>query len=288
MLHMIVNPTAGNGRTLRVETRLVEMLSGRGIAHKVFRTESIGHATELAREAALAGVETVLAVGGDGTVCEVVRGLKDTKTALGIIPAGTGNDVARMLAMPKKPEEALDFVLTKPPRPLDVGRINDELFLNVCGTGFDVCVLDYTITAKKYVRGMLPYLWGVIRTIFTYKPVVATFEVDGEAPFTKPLLLLAVANGRYIGGGMDVAPASQPDDGLFDLITVESMPNWKMPAQLPRLVGGRIMQIPGVAVRRCRRVTVTAKNMRINLDGGIEPMEKAVFEVVPGALLVHW
>ncbi len=288
MLHVVINPTAGSGRGARVGAQITKLLTERGIAHVPRLTQGPDHATELARSAALSGARTVLAVGGDGTVLETARGLYGTGAALGVIAAGTGNDVAKMLHVPKKPADGLAFLLSCPPRRLDAGLINDKLFLNVCGTGFDVCVLGYAQKAKKIVRGMLPYLWGVVRAIFTYQPVSVTFEVDGEAPQTKPLLLLAVANGRYFGGGIDVAPTSKPDDGLFDLIVIETMPRWKMPFQLPKLVNGRVFDIPGISFRRCHRVTMTAKDLRVNVDGEVVPAECATLEMLPGSLLAHW
>lgn len=288
MLHLVINPTAGNGRGAKIGQRMAALLDKQGVDHVAHRTEAAGHATWLAREAVQASAETVIAIGGDGTVTETARGLYGSGSTLGIIPAGTGNDFSRVLGIPKKPEEALSFLLSKKPRPVDMAWVNDTIFQNVCGTGFDVCVLDHSIPAKRYVRGMLPYLWGVICTIFSYRPVEVTFEVDGESPFTKRLLLLAIANGRYMGGGIDVAPHAAPNDGLFDLITIDSMPNWRLPFQLPKLLSGRIERIPGVEFRRCRRVVMTAKDMRLNMDGEVVPMERATLEVLPGALMAHW
>lgn len=288
MLHFIINPTAGSGLANKVGAQIIERLRSDPCDYTVSYTEGVGHATGLARTAAERGVQTVVAVGGDGTVCETARGLFGTQTALGVIPAGTGNDVARMLHTPKKPWEAVEFILTHPARKLDAGLVNDMLFLNVCGTGFDVCVLDYALAAKKYVRGMLPYLWGVICAIFAYRPVEATFEVDGGETETRQVLLLAVANGRYAGGGMDIAPASMPNDGLLDLVTVAHMPRWKMPFQLPKLILGKIMNIPGVQQYRCANVRINAKNMRLNLDGEIVAVQGAAFSILPGALLAHY
>ncbi len=288
MIHLIINPTAGNGYAFRVGAQLVEFLQGRKIAHTASVTKRPGEATALAREAARNGAATVVAVGGDGTVTEVMRGICGTRAALGIVPAGTGNDFSKSLGIPKKPSEAMEFILSHPPRPVDVGQVNDRLFLNVCGTGFDVCVLDAMQRAKKYMRGMLPYLWGVVRTILTYRPAMITFEIDGGEPFVKPLLLLGVANGRYIGGGMCVAPDAQPDDGRFDLIMVDAMPNWKMPRYLLKLVSGRIREIPGVSFLRCQRVTMRAQGMRFNMDGEIDPLDEATFTIRPGALKAHW
>lgn len=290
MVHLIVNPTAGNGRARRVGEEMAALLARQGVPHAVSLTESAGHATRLAKDAALKGADTVAAVGGDGTICETARGLYGTGAALGVIPAGTGNDIIKVLEIPGKPEAALLHLLQKPARPLDAGLANDLLFLNACGTGFDACVLAYSIAAKKYARGMFPYLWGVLRAIIAYRPVALTVAVDDEPPFTKKLMLMAAANGRFIGGGMKVAPNALPDDGLLDLILLESMPNWKMPRQLIKLLTGRILDIPGISVRHCRRAAVSgaAGQILLNLDGELVPVESAAFEVLPGALMARW
>lgn len=288
MLHLVINPTAGNGRAARVGQQVVEKLERDGVACSVSYTERVGHATELARSAAEGGAETVIAVGGDGTVLETARGIHGTGTALGIVPAGTGNDVVKMLDIPRKPMEALDHLLARPARSLDAGHINDKLFLNVCGTGFDVAVLENSLAAKRLFSGMLPYLWGVIRTIFTYKPVEATIEIDGEVPFTQKILLLAIANGRFIGGGMEVAPSARPDDGLFDVVIIDNMPKWKLPPNLPKLLSGNIRKIPGTVYRNCRRISIAARDMRMNIDGEIVPMERVSMEILPASLLVRW
>lgn len=287
MLHLIINPTAGNGLAFRVGAQLVQFLLERKIPHTASVTKRAGEAIALARDAAAKGVDTVVAVGGDGTVSEVMRGLFGTNAALGIVPAGTGNDVIKMLGIPKKPLDAMELILDRPARPVDVGKVNDRLFMNICGTGFDVCVLDGTERAKKIVRGMLPYLWGVLRAIFTFRPVEVTCSVEGEKPFTRRLLMIAVANGRFLGGGMEIAPDASPDDGLFDLVTVDAMPNWKMPFCLPKLVGGRVREIPGVRFQRCRRVTLHSKGMRLNLDGEVEAFDDAAFTILPRSLRVH-
>lgn len=293
MIHVIINPVAGNGRAARVGEEIVALLSARGVAHIAQNTQSPGHATALAEAAVAQGAETALAVGGDGTVLEVARGLAGTKTALGVIPAGTGNDVIKMLNVPgKTPLEALDFVLKTPPRPLDAGLAGSKLFLNICGMGFDVNVLEYALTAKRYVHGMLPYLWGVVRTILSGRPVRAMVSPDGEPPALRNLLIFAIANGRFFGGGMEIAPLAVPDDGLLDIVMIDAMPRGRMVLQLPKLVSGRVMEIPGLTHIRCRRAAVTLPeaggDLRINIDGEIVPMPDAVFEIQPGALLAHW
>lgn len=288
MHHILINPTAGHGRAARVGEQVIETIRRQNMLHGISRTEAEGHAALLARKAAEEGAGTVIVVGGDGTVREATQGLQGTDAALGVIPAGTGNDAAKMLGLPQKPMDALRFIIDHPARPVDAGSVNGSLFFNVCGIGFDVCVLDYANRAKKFARGMLPYLWGVIRTIFTFKPVEATYSIDGAPPETCSTLIIAVANGRYFGGGLAIAPDSYPDDGLLDVVFVDTMPRRRMPFQVPKLVVGRVREIPGFSSRRCRKIEIAAPGLRMQIDGELLSTERAVIEIRERALLAHW
>ena len=226
MLTFIVNPAAGNQHALKVQSLLKQELDKRGIECRFVRTEKPGHATDLARQAASADDCTgVVSVGGDGTAFEVACGLMNTGVPMGIIPAGTGNDFIKTVGLPKKPLDALEFILTHDARPVDVGGLNDRLFLNVCGTGFDVTVLDYTTAAKKYCRGLLPYLIGLIRGIAHYKPVYVRFTADGHTE-EREVLICSIANGRFFGGGIAICPEASADDGLLDMVIAEHQPRW--------------------------------------------------------------
>lgn len=288
MIDVIINPVAGNGRAKKIGEKVLDILTGRSIACQAFYTESPGHATQLAMEAAQRGTDTVLAVGGDGTAYEAASGLVHTKTALGLIPAGTGNDFIKSIGVPKSPFEALDHILTHSPKQVDMGRINDKLFLNVCGTGFDVSVLEYSAKAKKLVRGMLPYLYGVIRTIFSFKPVNMHIVVDEETTLDGTFLQCSVANGRYIGGGIPISPTSLVNDGLLDVVVLRSIPNWKMFFYLPGLLMGRVHSFSITSHYLCNSVTIDAPGMHLNVDGEILPINKVGFSSVRDALWVHW
>ncbi len=288
MLTLIVNPAAGSGYASKVAPQLKAELERRAVAHQLVYTEYPGHATALARAAAerpkCAGV---LAVGGDGTAYEVACGLLDTGKALGMIPAGTGNDFIKTIRTPAKPLDALDFVLRSTPRPVDVGRLNNRMFLNVCGTGFDVTVLDYAQAAKRYVRGILPYLVGLIRAICHYQPVHVRVTVDGE-PLEQDVLVCSIANGRFIGGGIPICPVADPGDGWLDLVTVDNVPRHRIPRYLPALLTGRILHIYAARHTRCREVLLESPGMRLNVDGEIMTMDRAHFSVLPGKLLLYW
>ena len=288
MMTLIVNPAAGSGYARKVAPQLQAELDKRAIVHETLYTQYPGHATELARaSAAQAGCTAVLAVGGDGTAYEVACGLLNTGKPLGIVPAGTGNDFIKTIRAPANPLAALEFILNGTPRPVDVGRLNERLFLNVCGTGFDVTVLDYAQSAKRYVRGLLPYLVGLVRAIFHYRPVPVRILADGEA-LRQDVLVCSIANGRFIGGGIPICPVADPGDGWLDLVTVDHVPRWRIPRYLPALLLGRILQIPAAHHRLCKALTLESPGMRLNVDGEIFSMDRAVFSILPGKLMLYW
>lgn len=288
MLTFIVNPVAGNGYALKIEQQIQAEMARRDLACCFLHTNAPGHATKLAEEAVRDPKCTgVVAVGGDGTSFEVACGLMNTGIPLGIIPAGTGNDFIKTVSLPKKPLEALDFILTHKPRPVDVGGLNDRLFLNVCGTGFDVTVLDFTLSAKKYCRGILPYLIGLIRGIAHYKPIHVRFTADGHTE-EREVLICSVANGRFFGGGIAICPDAAADDGLLDLVVVEHKPRWLLPFLVPSLLMGRVLKFPFTSHKRCKTVEIHAPGMRLNIDGEIYPMDDAKFSILPGALSLFW
>lgn len=288
MLTFIVNPVAGNGYALKIEELLRNEMQLRGLECSFVRTTAPGHATDLAKAAAEnANCTGVVSVGGDGTAFEVACGLMNTGIPLGIIPAGTGNDFIKTVSLPKKPLEALDFILTHEPRPVDVGGLNDRLFLNVCGTGFDVTVLDYTLAAKKYCRGLLPYLIGLIRGIAHYKPVHVRFTADGHTE-ERGVLICSIANGRFFGGGIAICPDAAANDGMLDLVVVEHKPRWRLPFLVPSLLMGRVLKFPFTSHKRCKSVEIFSEGMRLNVDGEIINMDSAKFSILPGALSLYW
>lgn len=288
MLTFIVNPTAGNGYALKTEKLLQTELEKRGVKVCFLHTEKPGHATDLAREAAAKpGCTGVVSVGGDGTAFETACGLMNTGVPMGIIPAGTGNDFIRSVSIPKKPIEALELILRGKARPVDVGGLNDRLFLNVCGTGFDVTVLDYTLAAKKYCRGILPYLIGLVRGIFHYKPVHVRFTANGVTE-ERDVLFCAVANGRYFGGGIPICPTASADDGALDLIVVENRPRWMLPFYVPGLLMGKVLKFGITTHHRCTEAEIVSPGMRLNADGEVSRVDKASFRLLRGALTLFW
>ena len=288
MLSIIVNPAAGNGRSMATCTAVCRRLEERGVAFELFKTDHPTHATELARDAAARGVKTVIAIGGDGTVTETAAGLAGTQTALGIIPSGTGNDFIKTTGIPKKWEDALELILTKPARPVDTGSVNDGFFINACGTGFDVVTLDFAQKAKKYVHGLLPYLYGVLCTIVAYKPVDMHIEIGEKLVFNGKYMVCSIANGRFFGGGIPIAPLAAVTDGKLDVLIVDAVPRWKLPAYLIPLMRGKLHECKIAHRYLTDHCFVECPGMRLNLDGEIIPMPQADFRCHQDKLLLHW
>lgn len=283
-MDVIINPVARRGKALTVAAYILKLLDERPAGCTAHYTSGPGDAAATARTLAESGAERVLCVGGDGTVSEVMAGLANTGTSLGIIPAGTGDDFARSLGIPAEPGAALETALGNRVRSVDIGYANDRAFVNVAGVGFDVAVLRATLRYKRVVSGLPAYLLGVIDTLFHYRGVKIEIETaDGETT-THEALLAAVANGRYVGGGMCIAPEAIPDDGLFDIVLVDRVPRWKVPFLLGSFVKGRHIGWPFVHCSRCREIRIAASDASLQLDGEIFTEQSVAFRLSPGAV----
>lgn len=287
MIYAVCNPTAGNGRGKKVGLQIERALRDWSIPCHLEMTQRPGQATQMAQAARTEGAETVLAIGGDGTAFEVASGLVGTDTPVGFIPAGTGNDFVKTIGVPLKPLAALEHMLTHPARKTDVGQINGRMFLNEIGTGFDVMVLDYAAQAKRFCRGMLPYLYGVLRTMFRFRPIHLTYSVDGGAQTEKEAFVVSVANGGRIGGGIAIAPEAKADDGLLDVVVVDQVEKKRLLHRLVGLMKGEILSFPETSFCRARSVTFSAPQMRVNVDGEVLSEQRVEASILPGALLVH-
>ncbi|MBR3018024.1 MAG: diacylglycerol kinase family lipid kinase [Clostridia bacterium] len=287
MIHIICNPIAGNGRARKIGEQIKDKLQDKGIPFRLLWTEHPGHATILAKEASEAGADTVLSVGGDGTAFETAQGLAGSDTALGLIPAGTGNDFAKAIGSPKTPEAALEFVLTHPPKKTDAGEINGRMFINEIGTGFDVSVLDYAEKAKKYCRGLLPYLYGVIRTLFRFRSISVTYSIDGKPAVTQEAFVIAVANGGMIGGGIPIAPEARVDDGMLDFLIVGKIQKRNLLPRLAGLMRGKILVFPETTFVRASSVVFSSPKTRVNIDGEIVNETQVIARILPNVLWVH-
>ncbi len=287
MIYAVCNPVAGSGRGKIIGEIIEKILIEKKLPYRMEMTTGPGHATELAREACDLHADTILAIGGDGTSLEVARGMIGRDCALGIIPAGTGNDFVKSIGVPLQPVAALEHILSHPAVATDVGEINGEVFLNEIGTGFDVSVLDYAAKAKKTFRGILPYLYGVIMTLFRFSSISLTYSIDGGESITMDAFVVSAANGVKIGGGIPIAPQAKVDDGKLDITVVGKIKKLKLISRLIGLMREKILSFPETRYYRAQSVTFTVPEMRVNIDGEIVRKKTVSARILPGALMVH-
>lgn len=217
----IINPISGTQQNIkRKMPKLIEkeLDHNQWLPNIVF-TEYAGHASELAHQFAVMGFDAVVAVGGDGTVNEVARGLRDTNTALGVIPVGSGNGFARHLRIPMVPARAIQMINHSEPVSCDYGMANDRMFVSTCGTGFDALVADQFAGAGK--RGFTTYFQNAIKDVFSYAP--ETYHLTGDGiDCTHKAFLITFANANQWGYDAYIAPQASIQDGLMDICIMSS------------------------------------------------------------------
>lgn len=267
MYYFIHNPVAGNGYSIRVMKSLEEHMQVNAISYIVEHTQYPGHATKIAQEAYQKGYRRIISVGGDGTIIETANGIIGTDATLGIIPGGTGNDFIRALKIPSSPIEALQVIKNNYLRKVDVGIINDRYFLNIAGTGFDAEVVSQTAKLKRLFIGKLSYLLSVFIVLIRFTLKEICIEIDGTE-MKRKILLIAIANGNYFGGGMMVAPHAQVDDGYLDVCIASNLPKWKVPLLLPKFISGKHLAEPCIEYIKAKTITVTSIHpLPLNVDG---------------------
>ncbi len=285
---LIANPAAGRGRSRETVLRVVELFKKRRVAFDLELTRSAGDAAVIARDA-LASFDVVVAVGGDGTVNEIVPGMLFSGKPLGIIPAGSGNDFIKSLGIPNSIERAVDLVLAGNTRLIDVGKINDRYFANGVGIGFDAAVnrASYGINHSK--QGFLLYFCASMRTLGKYDPVPLRVTVDGGV-FKESVFLLTTGNGTTVGGGFKLTPHAKLDDGLLDVTIVKPLSVPVLLWHLPKVFLGTIERAGKYAtLLRTQKMVVEADGpVPVHADGEIygETMTRFEIEVVPNALTV--
>ena len=268
----IVNPVSGLGKQKGLEGLLSERIDKDRFVYQVVYTDCQGHATELSRKAAAEGVEMVVAVGGDGTVNETAAGLVGTETAMGIIPAGSGNGLSRHLRIPMKIKQAIDVINQAKTMKIDTATLNDQLFVNVAGVGFDAFVAKKFSKAGK--RGFSTYFRITANAYRDYKPRKYIMNIDG-VEITRRALLVSFANSSQFGNNTSIDPGAAVDDGFIDVCIVGKVPFWKTGFLAPLLFIKKFDQTRYVEIIRAKEVhLIRKKGKSIHLDGDPKKMGK--------------
>jgi YegS/Rv2252/BmrU family lipid kinase len=285
---IIINPISGGAspREARARAQLaLAVVDAHGDPVEVLMTEAVGHARELAKAAVRRGARLVLAWGGDGTINEVVSALAFDDVPLGIVPAGSGNGLARELGVHSRPERAIADALQAVPRAMDLGEIDGRLFANVAGIGFDAHIASRFATATR--RGFVGYAGITVRALRSYAPQHYRISIDGVETSHRAILV-TIANSAQFGNNARIAPGARVDDGELDLVVVEERSRIATICQVPRLFNGTANRIRGCTIRRIRAVTIESEQpMAYHVDG--EPIAggtRLKARIHPGALMV--
>ncbi len=295
-VYLIVNPNAGAGKTARRWPSVQELLTRLGLRFEHALTEGPGHAAELAAEAAKRGFPALVAVGGDGTLHEVVNGLWRSgaldAAALGILSTGTGSDYLRSTPLPANLELACLRLLAPLTRRVDLGLVRYQrqgqpmecCFINIAGIGFDAEVVRNT-TQKYKVLGTTPsYLLGLLTTFINYRAREVTLTIDGKAE-PRRVFTVMMAKGKYGGGGMMMTPGAEIDNGLLEVMVIGNINALDLISQLRPLYRGTHVRHPKVYTYRAKMVEITpARPMALQVDGELLGEAPATFSVLPGAL----
>jgi diacylglycerol kinase (ATP) len=299
----IANPTSGRGAGLIAADGLKQLAENARLDYKLVLTTGVGHAIQLAQDYAAQGVNTIVAVGGDGTANEVLNGLMRARQAglscpaMGVIGVGRGNDFAYGVGIPAGLEVGFQTLINGKREPMDVGLVSGGLypegrfFGNGVGIGFDA-VVGFEALKLKRLHGFANYMVAALKTMFLYyRAPLVRIELDSEI-VKLPALMVSIMNGRRMGGGFMMAPQSRIDDGLFDLCIVGQVSRMGILGLIPQFTKGTQAGHPKVSMRQSRLVKVTAEQGSLPAHADGETLctegETLSLELLPGALdIIH-
>lgn len=286
---LLVNPTAGKGRAAGTVAAVTERLRQGGANVAILVGTDVEHAQALARQAMADGVDAVVALGGDGMVHLALNVVAGTDTPLGIIPAGTGNDLANTLRLPTKDPVAAAAVIVDRlggggPRPMDAVRVGEKWFGCVLGSGFDSRVNDRA-NRMSWPKGRQRYNLAILAELRVFRPLPFVLELDGERWETEAMLV-AVGNAKSYGAGMKVTPDAEVDDGQVDVMVLGPLSKPGFLKAFPQVFKGSHVNHPAVTIRRAKVVSISSPGVTAYADGEYLADLPITCETVPGAVRV--
>ncbi|MHB1314945.1 MAG: diacylglycerol/lipid kinase family protein [Christensenellales bacterium] len=284
MYIFLINPVSGKGNGMKFFQRAESAMKQRNIPYEAQISQYPKHVIELAKSTPEDCC--IVCVGGDGTVREVAQTIVGSNRTLGIIPAGTGNDFALALGIAKEPEQALEQILRGNEKKVDLFYLNGHSFINVAGVGFDADVLRLSFKMRKVFSGFWSYYMAIFATILTFRFQKLKMVLP-DRTIERDILLVAIGNGRFFGGGMLVCPKADPSDGLADVCIIRKIPRLKILFVLPKFLKGTHVSLPFVEYFQCKEFTLSSKIAKnFNMDGELTPYEDSAFSIQPGSLRV--
>lgn len=289
MKHLfIINPVAGKGKPLKFIPDIKKIFSERDEEYVIELTECPGHATEIAKQYSNGENYRIYSVGGDGTLNEVLNGMVHSSNSLAVIPGGSGNDFVRNYFDIKDKSDILISTINGKEKLIDIGRANNKYFINISSIGLDAQVAYNADRLKNLpvISGSAAYIMAVIKTLLNYSGSSLKIEIDHQVIETK-CLLVAVANGKYYGGGMMPTPEARIDDGMFDICIIEDMRKLKILKFFPSFMKGHHQGIKGISFYRGKKIHIYSNtDIALNIDGEVEKTRHAEFEIIPQCIRV--
>jgi YegS/Rv2252/BmrU family lipid kinase len=284
-IQAIINPVSGTGSKRKIPKMIEEMAASKGYAANISFTQYPGHAGELARQAIRQGAKYIFAVGGDGTVNEVAAAMVSSDAALGIIPKGSGNGLARELHIPMDSKRAIEMMAAENVIAIDACRANDRIFFTTCGLGFDAAVSHKFSQQKR--RGSLTYVKNAIEEYLNYKPEAYELFIDNQSIKEKAFLVVC-ANASQYGNNAYIAPHANIRDGKMDVTILSPFTPLDVPSLAFQLFTKQIDKNSKIKVIRASQLTITRQTQGLmHLDG--EPVMSSSHidvSVIPQALKV--
>ncbi len=277
MYHIISNPKAGKRKSKKALRIVEEIFQAKGVEYQIYETKAVGDGKVIAQKLSEEGATDFIVVGGDGTINEVLNGLKEPeKCRLGIIPAGTGNDFADAARIPMDTEKAVLNILEGEAKETDYLTFGDVRCMNIGGLGIDVDVLERCQRGK--MRGKLKYIMSLVTSLFKFKGVRVSIEENGEMK-ERNALLVACCNGTKFGGGIKICPDAKIDDGKMDVMIVDLLGGvFSIIKAFIALLKGKIMTYPLVTHLLVDKIKIKAlEPCPAQLDGEIS--NSIVFDV---------
>ncbi|CAN5387284.1 diacylglycerol kinase [soil metagenome] len=284
-ISLLTNPTAGKGRGARTRDLVLPRLRAAGLKVTTIAGRDADEALDLARGRVAKGTEALVVCGGDGLVNLAVQALASTATPLGVIPAGTGNDVGRYLGLSKKdPIAAAERVIIGSTRNIDLARTGGRYYVTVLAAGF-AAVVNERANAMRWPRGQMRYNLATLAELRTFEPLAYTRSLDGVER-RLAAMLVAVGNGPSFGGGLRITEGALLDDGLLDVVIIKPMSKPQLVRTYPKLFKGTHTEHPQYEHHRVSRVTVAAAGIVAYADGERFAPLPLTIECVPAALQV--
>jgi diacylglycerol kinase (ATP) len=282
---VLANPSSGRGSGARVASQAADRLRHAG--HEVVERagRDAAEAEQIAHQVVAAGAETLVVVGGDGMVHLALQAVAGSRTRLGLVPAGTGNDVARYFDLPRDDvAAAVDVVCAGHERAVDVARAGERHFLTVLAAGFDA-IVNERANAMRWPRGQMRYNIATLAELRTFAPIPYHLDLDGT-PLALEAMLVAVGNGPSFGGGLRITEGALLDDGMLDVVIIKPMSKAELVRTYPKLFKGTHVTHPQYEHHRVRAVTVAAPGIVSYADGERFGALPLTIECDPGALSI--